>query len=74
LESPSLEAVRGYNADSNATGAQTERPGAALAGEVLAWRLDLTGRLCPILSFPVKRTTKVARFFVQFTRIQPSTD
>jgi predicted nucleic acid-binding protein len=34
-----------YNGDDNAVGAQTERPGAAKAGEGSAWRRELTGRL-----------------------------
>jgi hypothetical protein len=33
-----------YHGNDIAVGAQTERPGAAWAGEDLAWRLGLTGR------------------------------
>src|SRR5262249_3439714 len=46
----SLGAVRGDNGDDNATSAQTERRGAASAGENLAWRRELTGRLSLFLS------------------------
>jgi hypothetical protein len=36
--------VCGYPENDNATGAQTGRPGAVQAGELLAWRQGLTGR------------------------------
>jgi hypothetical protein len=40
-----LESVCGTLVADNAVGAQTERPGAAKAGECCAWRRELTGHL-----------------------------
>jgi hypothetical protein len=37
-----------YNQSGSGSGAQTERPGLAVAGESFAWPQDLTGRTYPI--------------------------